>query len=207
LAAAFVDKSRWFSPKSLEAQMVDSSVVLYGQTIAYTLYCLAIILLMGWFAFRLTHAGRGNPIKPAIFYAFVIFLAVLGVSLHIITYNTIPWTEVDLNRGDYKPDKTYAITVESHQFRLPSDKMMVATGDLVLFDVTSNDLTYGFGLFRKDNSMLFQMQVVPGHRNDILWRFEKPGVYSIRSTEYSGPKGVDMIVENAVEVIGAEKNN
>ncbi len=30
--------------------MVDSSLVLKGQTIAYTLYCLVIILVMGWFA-------------------------------------------------------------------------------------------------------------------------------------------------------------
>jgi cytochrome c oxidase subunit 2 len=37
--------------------------------------------------------------------------------------------------------------------------------------------------------------------NDILWQFDKPGVYSIRSTEYSGPKGAQMIVENAVEVV------
>jgi cytochrome c oxidase subunit II len=191
----------------VEAQMVDSSVVLYGQTIAYTFYCLAIILVMGWFAFKLTHAGRSNPVKPAIFYAFVAFLTVLGVSLHIVTYNTIPWAKVDLNRGDYRPDKTFAITVEDHQFRLPADKLSVALGDLVLFDVTSKDLTYGFGLFRQDNSMLFQMQVVPGHRNDILWRFEKPGIYSIRSTEYSGPKGTDMILENAVEVGGAGKRN
>ncbi len=182
--------------------MVDSSVVLYGQAIAYTLYCLAIILLMGWFASKVTHAGKGTPVRPGIFYAFVLLLAVLGVSLHIITYNTIPWAEVDLNRGDYKPDKAFAITVENHQFKLPAAKLVVAAGDLVLFDVKSNDLTYGFGLFRKDNSMMFQMQVLPGHRNDILWRFEKPGLYTIRSTEYSGPWGTDMTVEDAVVVIG-----
>jgi len=49
--------------------------------------------------------------------------------------------------------------------------------------------------------MVFQMQVVPGHRNDILWKFDKPGIYSIRSTEYSGPKGVSMIIKDAVEVL------
>ena len=52
--------------------------------------------------------------------------------------------------------------------------------------------------------MVFQMQVVPGHRNDILWEFDKNGVYTIRSTEYSGPKGVFMIIEDAVEVSGCE---
>ena len=73
--------------------------------------------------------------------------------------------------------------------------------DVVLFNVDSKDLTYGFGLFRKDNSMLFQMQVVPGHKNDILWQFDKPGIYTIRSTEYSGPRGVHMILKDAVEVV------
>ena len=50
--------------------------------------------------------------------------------------------------------------------------------------------------------MLFQMQVVPGHRNDIMWRFVNPGVYTIRSTEYSGPKGIAMIEEDVVKVVG-----
>jgi len=67
--------------------------------------------------------------------------------------------------------------------------------------VKSEDLTYGFGLFREDNSMLFQMQVVPGHKNDVIWHFDRPGVYSIRSTEYSGPRGARMIVKDAVEVV------
>ncbi len=185
--------------------MVDSRVVLTGQTIAYSLYSAAIILLMIWFALNITRAGKQTPVKAGIFYSFVLFLAVLGVSLHIITYNTIPWAKVDLNRSVHKPDRVFSITVANHVFRLPSEKMQAAKGDLVLFDVRSSDLTYGFGLFRKDNSMLFQMQVVPGHRNDILWRFDRPGVYSIRSTEYSGPKGADMVVENAFEVLESAK--
>ena len=37
---------------------------------------------------------------------------------------------------------------------------------------TTDDVTYGLGVFRKDNSMVFQMQVVPGHENDILWTFD-----------------------------------
>ena len=85
--------------------------------------------------------------------------------------------------------------------------MVVNCNEIVEFSVTSNDLTYGFGLFRNDWSMVFQMQVVPGHANDILWQFSKPGVYRIRSTEYSGPQGVRMIEENAVEVVGSEASS
>jgi cytochrome c oxidase subunit II len=180
--------------------MVDSSVVLYGQTLAYTLYCLAIILLVGWFGYRVTRGEGGTTVRPVVFYSFVGLLVVLGVSLHIITYNTIPWTKMDLHRGDYTPDRSFAISVADHAFRLPSEKLLIRCGETVRFEVTSRDLTYGFGLFRQDHSMLFQMQVVPGHRNDILWKFDKPGVYTIRSTEYSGPKGAFMIVKDAVEV-------
>jgi cytochrome c oxidase subunit 2 len=89
----------------------------------------------------------------------------------------------------------FEISVKNHQFALPSEKLVINKNDRALFNVTSHDLTYGFGLFRSDNSMVFQMQVVPGHKNDVLWKFDKPGVFTIRSTEYSGPKGAQMILK------------
>lgn len=183
--------------------MVDSTTVLNGQTIVYTIYALVIILVMAWFAYRVTKKGKANIVKPGLFYAFVAMLTVIGVSLHIVTYNTIPWVPMDLNRAEIKADKTFDIEVEDHRFILPGQKMKVAVGEKVLFDVTSNDLTYGFGVFREDNTLVFQMQVVPGHRNDILWQFANPGLYTIRSTEYSGPKGIALIEKNVIEVVEA----
>ena len=179
--------------------MVDSNTVLQGQTFIYTFYALAIILLVGWFAYRVTTTGS-SKVKPAFFYTFVGFLILLGVTIHIVTFNTIPWAPMDLNRAEIKPDKVFDISVQNHKFYLPADKLLIKTNDKVLFNVESGDLTYGFGLFRNDNSMVFQMQVVPGHNNDILWQFDRPGIYSIRSTEYSGPAGVFMIEKDVVEV-------
>jgi cytochrome c oxidase subunit 2 len=183
---------------------VDSNMVLFGQTLAYTLYCIAIILVVGWFGWKITTGGTNNKVNPTLFYSFVGFLTVLGMSLHLITAQTIPWVEMDLNRAKFQADKTFDITVENHKFYLPAEKLVIDCQDTVLFDVTSKDLTYGFGLFRPDNSMVLQMQVVPGHKNDILWQFNQPGVYSIRSTEYSGPKGFNMMVKDAVEVVGCK---
>lgn len=181
--------------------MVDSNIVLTGQTFAYTFYVLAIMLLMAWFAYKVTKSDGTKEIKPVFFYSLVGFLVLLGVSLHIVTHETIPWKPLDLNRAEITPDKTFNITVADHKFILPSEKLIINTNDKVMFNVKSEDLTYGFGLFREDNSMLFQMQVLPGHNNDILWHFDRPGVYTIRSTEYSGPKGIGMIEKNVVEVI------
>ncbi|MCK5469160.1 MAG: hypothetical protein KAI99_11635, partial [Cyclobacteriaceae bacterium] len=125
--------------------MVDSQLVLYGQTIAYTSYAIVIILLMAWFGYHITRPGKGSKVSHVFFYTFVGFLVVLGVSLHIITYNTIPWAPMDINRADIKPDKVFNITVENHEFILPSEKLDIVVGEKALFDVTSNDLTYGFG--------------------------------------------------------------
>lgn len=180
--------------------MVDSQVVLWGQTIAYTCYTISIISLMAWFAYKITRQGETYKAPTKLFYAFVSVLIVAGVSLHIITYNTIPWAQMDINRADIKADVVFDITVANHEFQLPSEKLMIKVGQKAMFNVYSKDLTYGFGLFRHDNSMVFQMQVVPGHLNDILWQFDHPGVYSIRSTEYSGPKGAQMIVKDVVVV-------
>ena len=183
--------------------VIDSSVVLWGQTIMYTAYCLAIISLVWWFATRITRPAGSSRITPKVFYTWVGFLAVLGVSLHLVTYNTIPWVKDDLNGSDDYA-ASYDITVGDHTWQLPEETMQVPCNELVRFSVTSTDLTYGFGLFREDNSMVAQMQVVPGHDNDLLWTFEADGVYSIRSTEYSGPEGDGMVVPDAVEVTGCD---
>ena len=108
----------------------------------------------------------------------------------------------DLHGGDYTADQSFALSVQDHKFTLPAAPMQVKCNDLTEFNVISNDLTYGFGVFRHDNTMVFQMQVVPGHDNIIRWEFNHNGDYSIRSTEYSGPEGAQMIVPNAIQVTG-----
>ncbi|MFN8111097.1 MAG: cytochrome c oxidase subunit II [Thermoleophilia bacterium] len=182
---------------------VDSGTVLWGQTLLYTIYAVAVIALVGWFAFRVSRretTGRG--VSPRMFWTFFGLLIVSGVSLHIVTYNTIPWVHQDVNNKLSDADRSFAIVAQDHRFTLPASVLQINCNELVHFDVRSKDLTYGFGLFRKDNSMVFQMQVVPGHRNDLLWKFKKNGVYSIRSTEYSGPEGARMGVKDAVQVVG-----
>ncbi len=183
---------------------VDSSVVLWGQALIYTLYAVAVLVVVGAFAYKVTRPG-GNTRVPTWFFAlWAGLLVVTGVSIHLTTANTIPWVEVDLDRESYTADKSFEITIADHQFQLPSEQLAIGCGDQVEFVVTTDDLTYGFGLFRQNNTMLFQMQVVPGHRNDVLWTFEKNGVYTIRSTEYSGPAGHQMIVPDAVVVTGCD---
>jgi len=181
--------------------MADSKDVLTGLIWVYTLYVLAILSVMSWFAYKISRKGEGKLIKPVYFYIWVGFLVVVGISLHIFTYNTIPWSPMDLNRSKIQADTVFNIMVENHEFKLPDEKLRIKLNQKVLFNVTSCDLTYGFGLFRQDNTMVFQMQVIPGHNNDLLWQFGEVGLFDIRSTEYSGPKGTFMHEKAVVEVI------
>jgi len=182
--------------------MPDSTDVLNTLHLAYTIYAVAIISLFGWLAFRLKGGGPSRPLARPIFWTYVGLLVFVGVFIHILTFNKIPWVALDLKRDNIEATQEFKIAVEKHQFIMPEERLLVRCDEVVKFDVDSRDLTYGFGLFRDDNSMVFQMQVVPGSPNVIAWRFHKNGVYDIRSTEYSGPKGAHMIVKDAVEVTG-----
>ncbi len=186
--------------------MVDSIDVLNGLKIVYTLYVLLAVSVMLWFAYKITREGSTEVVKPGVFYTYIGILVVLAVSLHLATYNTIPWVPDDLHRSHIKADKTFDITIRKHKFYLPAEKLKIDCNDYVLFNVTTEDVTYGFGIFRQDGTMLAQMQVIPGHTNDLLWRFHKNGTYTIRSTEYSGPAGYQMIVKDVIEVSGCEKS-
>jgi cytochrome c oxidase subunit 2 len=120
---------------------------------------------------------------------------------NIVTLSPIvPWQKW-LLWSKPTPSKSFAIEVENYQFKLPLDGIEVKAGECVEFTATSKDVTYGFGAFRKDGTLVFQMQVLPGMTNSIVWQFDTPGTYDVRSTEYSGPRHSEMFLTDAIRVV------
>ena len=183
---------------------LNSLELLAFHNVAYTIYALLIIAIIAWFGYNLTRSEAAKPLVRIPFYGFIAFLVAAGVGHHIFTYNVVPWVAQDIMRESITPDKVYKVVVEKHQFQLPSEKLVVECGQKIMFDVTSKDLVYGFGLFRKDGTMVTQMQVNPGSKNTILWTFHDEGVFDLMSTEYSGPKGNGMFVPSIMEVRGCK---
>ncbi len=171
---------------------------------AYTIYAFIIISVVAWFGYNLTRKEKVKSLVRIPFYGYMAFLVAGGVGHHIFTYNVVPWVSEDITRHEITPDKTYDITIKAHQFYLPKEKMVIECGEKVMFNVVSEDLVYGFGLFRQDHTMVTQMQVNPGSRNDLLWTFNHNGVFNLMSTEYSGPRGNKMFIKDAVEVRGCD---
>lgn len=181
--------------------MIESSDVLSLMKVVYIIYITIVFFLMGMYILGIT--DRSNIIKPKVkipFYGWIGFLIFVGVGIHILTFNKVPWIKWDLARSKIKVDQEFKIVIADYGFQLPDKTLSIKEGQMVRFNLESRDYTYGFGLFREDGSMVFQMQVVPGRRNDLVWKFSKPGTYAIRSTEYSGPKGGNLLVKDAVVV-------
>ncbi|MCW8895830.1 MAG: cytochrome C oxidase subunit II [Sulfurimonas sp.] len=188
--------------------MADSVDVLSTLKLVYTIYALAAISLIGWYAYRITQDGESKKVvKPVYFWSYVSVLVVIGTGLHFLTFNVVPWVPIDLDRANIKSEKTFKITYENHKIVLEEPQLQVPCNEYVVFDAYSNDLTYGFGIFRQDHTMVTQMQVVADNRNDLMWKFLKNGTYYIRSTEYSGPKGTQMIIEDAIVVSGCQEDD
>ena len=188
--------------------MADSIDVLATLKLVYGIYVFIALSLIGWFAYRVTKPRDDDAgARPAIFWTYVVVLALVGTGLHFLTYAKVPWVPIDLQRAGIEPDAIFDVIYENHEMSLSSYPMRVRCGDHVVFNATSRDLTYGFGIFRADHTMVAQMQVVPQSRNDLMWQFGKNGTYYVRSTEYSGPKGAQMIAEDAIVVTGCDEDD
>ena len=188
--------------------MVDSIDVLATLKLVYGIYVFIALSLIAWFGYRITKPRDDDAgAKPAIFWTYVVILVVVGTGLHFLTYSKVPWVPIDLKRAGIEPAAVFDITYENHEMSFATFPMQVECGDYVVFNATSSDLTYGFGIFRADHTLVAQMQVVPQSKNDLMWQFGKNGTYYVRSTEYSGPKGARMIAKDAIVVTGCDQDD
>jgi cytochrome c oxidase subunit 2 len=194
----------------------NSAELLSFHWVAYTIYAMIIISVIAWFGYNLTRKDAKSVVRIP-FYAYIAFLVAGGVGHHIFTYNAIPWVSQDIMRENIKPDATYNFEIKDHKWIGLPKQIVVQCNQTIRFNVHSDDLVYGFGLFRQDGSLVMQMQVNPGsdvvnilNKNDILWTFRKNGTFDLTSTEYSGPAqytedGKDLMkVKNFVKVEGCQ---
>lgn len=183
---------------------MKTTLVLFYLKIFYAVLVVIVLSAMAYYVRGLTSKGGVSSRLKAVFYVWTIFLVAAGITFHLLTAWQIPWVHWELRRGTLKPDREISINVKEHEFILPAADLKIRQGEVVKFKLTSADLTYGFGAFRENGAMEFQMQVLPGHSNEIIWVFTDAGKYSIRSTEYSGVASPGMYLKDAIEVY-AEK--
>lgn len=166
----------------------------------YSAMMMTVLSMMWGYVRGLTSGRHASWMAKMPLYGWIGFLVAVSITFHVLTAWQVPWVEWEIKRAQMHPNRDIAITAKGHQFRFPSGGIRITQGELVRFRVRSEDLTYGFGVFRENGVMEFQMQVVPGHDNDIVWAFSEPGLYSVRSTEYAGPHTWTMYAKYVIEV-------
>lgn len=178
----------------------------------YGIYFLLVSMFMIWFIFKVKRKGNGGKEEPESgidkreigFFAILVTVVIIA---HVVTLsNLVPWQKWRL-WSDPTPVARFDIEVSDYKFNFPEQPITVDAGQFVEFAVTSKDVTYGFGVFRQDGTLVFQLQVLPGYTNRYVWNFSEPGYYNVRSTEYSGSEHSTMFEQNAIHVKSKEINN
>lgn len=66
------------------------------------------------------------------------------------------------------------------------DRDQVPLGEPVIFNVTTEDVTHGMGVYDEEMRLLFQTQAMPGYVNRVAYTFDRPGSYKVLCLEFCG---------------------
>ena len=176
---------------------------MYATTVVgvlYSIYVFSVLTLMVWFVRALTAQKKVSLKFKISVYVWITFIIVSVLTFHGFIHLKFPWTRWQILNKSVVPKEEIKINIADYKFHLPKNPIILKVNEPVKFTAFSEDVTYGFGVFRRDGTMVFQMQVVPGHKNQLIWIFQKKGEYTIRSTEYSGPENWKMVLKDAIIV-------
>ncbi len=168
--------------------------------ILYSVYVLLVLTLMSGFVYALTSEKKVNLRFKISVTIWIIFLSVSVIAFHAFTHIKFPWTRWQILGKQLTLKKEITINIADYKFYLPTESIRLKVNEPVKFTLFSQDVTYGFGVFRSDGTLVFQMQVLPARANEIIWIFKEEGKYTIRSTEYSGPENWKMVLKDTIVV-------
>lgn len=91
------------------------------------------------------------------------------------------------------------VDVKGYQFYWEMSQEEFIVGEPIQFNVTSMDVTHGFGIYDENFQLLAQTQAMPGYTNKVHYTFEKPGTYQILCLEYCSVGHHQMIKKIVVK--------
>lgn len=140
------------------------------------------------------------------------WVALIVVIFVVFSASTLAYLPYPYAHTNVKP--TMIVDVQAQQFAwclspaptwgAPNCKSnyVITVGSIVYFNVTSIDVTHGFGVYDASGSILFQVQVMPQFYNNIMYQFTTPGTYYIRCLEFCG-YGHYLMISQALNVTAA----
>jgi len=147
-----------------------------------------ILLLAGvflWVAIQSKQKSDYAPVIKKWYKARSVYGILLVILMLVVSIYTL--RELPFNKPAYvKGEEITTVNAEAFQFGFELDKKEFSVGETVEFNVTTRDVTHGFGLYDPDMVIIGQTQAMPDYTNTFYVTFDKPGTYEVLCLEYCG---------------------
>ena len=117
-------------------------------------------------------------------------LLVAGVIIFFATTQVLPYATT---RGEVTADAV-EIDAVGRQWFWQLSQNEVEAGTTVIFNVTTEDVNHGMGIYDSELRLLAQTQAMPGYENKLKYTFTEPGQYRLLCMEYCGLSHHTMII-------------
>ena len=132
-------------------------------------------------------AGR---IRASVFWV----LAAIMVIASIAALRALPYGAAAAGAAE-----SVNVTVTGTQWRFAVEPGRARVGQRVVFQVSSQDVNHGIGVYDSGLRLLGQTQAMPGYINRLSLTFSEPGTYKLLCLEYCGVAHHEMTAEFVVE--------
>lgn len=119
---------------------------------------------------------RGYVIRGRWFMFVTLFLLATFIA-------TIPFFPYLTAAAALQPAERVPVIAQQFTFLMPDQFPL---NRRIIFEVTSSDVTHGFGIYGPDGQLIAQTQAMPDYVNYLDVTFHQPGHYIVRCLEYCG---------------------
>ncbi len=158
----------------------------FAITVIYTISCIValIAVLVIWHSTHRTDSGESNAVDTQKLAHrektwFLMVVAALGALL-LATLPFIPYGDTAAAEGQQ------AVSVRGLQFAWLIEPQQITAGVPTRFTVEADDVSHGFAVYNDDNTLLFQIQAIPGYASEYVHTFDEPGRYQVVCLEFCG---------------------
>lgn len=140
-----------------------------------------------------TVSGKGYALRAKYFKTLIAF----SVIICTITFMYMPYPRFAKGRvvGDIK---VYKVMASQFSFEIldedGNDVEQIPAG-AIRFDVTSDDVNHGFGVYTEEGNIIGNVQMMPDYINSLYMQIDEPGMYTVWCMEYCGVAHHDMKAE------------
>lgn len=133
-----------------------------------------------------------NILRRRLFYAILaIAIVVFGISMF--------WLPYPLVRAETVGKPQLVVNATGQQWFWTLSQRNIPVGVPVEFVVTAKDVNHDFAVYNPQGHVVTQVQAMPGHPNHLIYKFDQPGVYTVRCLEYCGLGHTGMITTLTVQ--------